>query len=68
MADPGRGIDFDGHHRQCFFLFDETYAFSDTTISAGGKVGGWLAMGLLKYANITGCAILLFFWCCWALF
>ena len=44
-----------------FFLFDETYAFSDTTISAGGKIGGWLAMGLLKYANMTGCAILLFF-------
>ncbi|WP_320040970.1 DNA translocase FtsK 4TM domain-containing protein [uncultured Desulfobacter sp.] len=44
-----------------FFLFNETYAFSDTTISAGGKVGGWLATGLLKYANITGCAILLFF-------
>lgn len=44
-----------------FFLFDETYAFSDTTISAGGKVGSWLAAFLLKYANITGCAILLCF-------
>ena len=44
-----------------FFLFNETYAFSDTTISAGGKVGGWLAGVLLKYANITGCAIFLCF-------
>jgi S-DNA-T family DNA segregation ATPase FtsK/SpoIIIE len=44
-----------------FFLFNETYAFSDTTISAGGKVGNWLAAFLLKYANITGCAILLCF-------
>ena len=44
-----------------FFLFHETYAFSDTTISAGGEVGTWLAAFLLKYANITGCAILLCF-------
>lgn len=44
-----------------FFLFAETYAFSDTTISAGGKVGGWLAGVLLKYANITGCVIFLCF-------
>jgi len=44
-----------------FFLFNETYAFSNTTISAGGKVGGWLAGVLLKYANITGCVIFLFF-------
>lgn len=44
-----------------FFLFNETYAFSDTTISAGGKVGGQLAGVLLKYANITGCAIFLCF-------
>ena len=44
-----------------FFLFNETYAFSDTKISAGGKVGSWLAAFLLKYANVTGCAILLCF-------
>ncbi|NWH04589.1 DNA translocase FtsK [Desulfobacter latus] len=44
-----------------FFLFSETYAFSDTTISAGGKVGGGLAEVLLKYANVTGCAIFLCF-------
>ncbi|MDX9963083.1 DNA translocase FtsK [Desulfobacter postgatei] len=44
-----------------FFLFSETYAFSDTTISAGGKVGDWLAGVLLKYANITGCVIFLCF-------
>jgi len=44
-----------------FFLFNETYAFSDTTISAGGKVGTWLAAFLLKYANLTGCVILLCF-------
>lgn len=44
-----------------FFLFKETYAFSDTTISAGGRVGGQLAGGLLKYANTTGCGIFLFF-------
>ncbi|WP_020588366.1 DNA translocase FtsK [Desulfobacter curvatus] len=44
-----------------FFLFKETYALSDTTISAGGKVGGWLAGVLIKYANITGCVIFLCF-------
>jgi len=44
-----------------FFLFNETYAFSDTTISAGGEVGGRLAGVLLKYANITGCVIFLCF-------
>ena len=44
-----------------FFLFNETYAFYDTTISAGGKVGGRLAGGLLKYANNTGSAIFLCF-------
>jgi len=44
-----------------FFLFDETYAFSDTTISAGGKIGGRLAEVLLKYANTTGCAVFLCF-------
>ncbi|MGD9824742.1 DNA translocase FtsK [Desulfobacter sp.] len=44
-----------------FFLFKETYAFSDTTISAGGRVGGRFAGVLLKYANTTGCAILLCF-------
>ena len=44
-----------------FFLFNETYAFSNTTIAAGGKVGGWLAGALLKYANITGCVIFLCF-------
>ena len=44
-----------------FFLFDKTYAFYDTTISAGGKVGGGLAGGLIKYANNTGCAVFLCF-------
>ncbi len=44
-----------------FVLFDETYAFSNTTISAGGQVGGWLAGVLLKYANLTGGVIFLCF-------
>ncbi|WP_321491327.1 DNA translocase FtsK [uncultured Desulfobacter sp.] len=44
-----------------FSLFRQTYAFSDTSISAGGNLGGRLAVVLLKYANITGCATFLFF-------
>ena len=44
-----------------FSLFNDSYAFSDTTISAGGQIGGRLAAVLLKYANITGCAVFLFF-------
>ncbi|WP_035236845.1 DNA translocase FtsK [Desulfobacter vibrioformis] len=44
-----------------FFLFKKNYVFSDTTISAGGRVGGRFAELLLKYANTTGSAIFLFF-------
>ncbi len=44
-----------------FFLFKDTYQFSDTVISAGGVVGNGLADALLKYANTMGCAVVLSF-------
>ena len=44
-----------------FFLFKESYPFSDSVISAGGVVGGRLADALLRYANVTGCTVVLCF-------
>ncbi|OQY50687.1 MAG: cell division protein FtsK [Desulfobacteraceae bacterium 4572_89] len=44
-----------------FFLFKDIYAFSNTTVSAGGVIGRTLTSFLLKYANITGCIIILIF-------
>lgn len=44
-----------------FYLFRDAYHFSDTMISAGGVVGHGLTAFLLKYANITGCVIILSF-------
>jgi S-DNA-T family DNA segregation ATPase FtsK/SpoIIIE len=44
-----------------FFLFKDAYAFSNTMIPAGGVIGRVLTSFLLKYANITGCVIILIF-------
>ncbi len=43
------------------FLFKNNYPVLDTTISSGGVIGIALASFLLKYANITGCIIVLLF-------
>ena len=44
-----------------FFLFKEAYKFHGTTISAGGIAGSFLTSVLLRYANLTGCVIILSF-------
>ncbi len=44
-----------------FYLFKDAYHFSNTVISAGGIIGRVLTAFLLKYANITGCVIILSF-------
>ncbi len=44
-----------------FYLFKDAYHFSNTVISAGGIIGRVLTAVLLKYANITGCVIILSF-------
>ena len=44
-----------------FYLFKDAYHFSDTVIQAGGIIGRVLTAVLLKYANITGCVIILSF-------
>ena len=44
-----------------FYLFKEAYHFRSSMISAGGISGRFLAEGLLRYANLTGCVIVLFF-------
>jgi len=43
------------------FLFKNNYPVLDTTISSGGVIGIALTSFLLKYANITGCIIVLLF-------
>ena len=43
------------------FLFKDNYNLLDTTISSGGIIGIFVASFLLKYANITGCIIILTF-------
>ncbi|MCG8683864.1 MAG: DNA translocase FtsK 4TM domain-containing protein, partial [Desulfobacterales bacterium] len=44
-----------------FYLFKDGYHFSNTIMPAGGVIGKWLTGFLLKYANITGCVIILIF-------
>lgn len=44
-----------------FFLFKDDYQFLSTTISSGGVIGISVTSFLLKYANITGCIIILAF-------
>ncbi len=44
-----------------FFLFKDAYPMLGTTISSGGVIGISFTSFLLKYANITGCIILLVF-------
>jgi S-DNA-T family DNA segregation ATPase FtsK/SpoIIIE len=44
-----------------FFLFKEAYHFQDTIIAAGGITGSFLTSALLRYANLTGCVIILSF-------
>ncbi|MDD9300986.1 MAG: DNA translocase FtsK 4TM domain-containing protein [Desulfobacter sp.] len=44
-----------------FYLFKDAYHFSNTLIPAGGILGQGLTAFLLKYANITGCVIILSF-------
>ncbi len=41
------------------FLFKDDYSILNTTISSGGIIGITVASFLLKYANITGCIIIL---------
>ncbi len=41
------------------FLFKDDYTILNTTISSGGIIGITAASFLLKYANITGCIIIL---------
>jgi len=43
------------------FLFKNDFPVLDTTISSGGVIGIALTSFLLKYANITGCIIVLLF-------
>ena len=43
------------------FLFQDSYNLLDTTISSGGVIGTFLTSFLLKYANVTGCIIILTF-------
>jgi len=43
------------------FLFKDKYSVLGTTISSGGVVGIAITSFLLKYANITGCIIILLF-------
>ncbi|MBU1193914.1 MAG: DNA translocase FtsK 4TM domain-containing protein [Proteobacteria bacterium] len=43
------------------FLFKDTYSILDTTVSSGGIISINFTSFLLKYANITGCIILLIF-------
>ena len=42
-----------------FFLFKDDYSILNTTVSSGGIIGITVASFLLKYANITGCIIIL---------
>ena len=44
-----------------FFLFKDTYPLLGTHISSGGVMGIAVTSFLLKYANITGCIIILVF-------
>jgi len=44
-----------------FFLFRDAYHFSNTVMPAGGVIGSAFTGFLLKYANITGCVIVLSF-------
>ncbi|WDP89248.1 MAG: DNA translocase FtsK 4TM domain-containing protein [Desulfobacter sp.] len=44
-----------------FYLFRDAYRFSNTLMPAGGVVGTAVTGFLLKYANITGCIIVLAF-------
>ncbi len=44
-----------------FFLFKEVYKVHGTTIAAGGVTGSLLTSVLLRYANLTGCVIILSF-------
>jgi len=44
-----------------FFLFRDAYYFSNTVMPAGGVIGSAFTGFLLKYANITGCVIVLSF-------
>ena len=44
-----------------FFLFKDDYSVLGTTISSGGVIGIAVTSFLLKYANITGCIIILLF-------
>ncbi len=44
-----------------FFLFKDDYSVLGTTISSGGIIGIAFTSFLLKYANITGCIIILIF-------
>ncbi len=43
------------------FLFKDNYPVLGTTISSGGVIGIAVTSFLLKYANITGCIIILMF-------
>jgi S-DNA-T family DNA segregation ATPase FtsK/SpoIIIE len=43
------------------FLFKDNYPVLDTSISSGGIIGISTTSFLLKYANITGCIIILIF-------
>ena len=43
------------------FLFKDDYPLWGTTISSGGIIGNTFTSFLLKYANITGCIIVLLF-------
>jgi S-DNA-T family DNA segregation ATPase FtsK/SpoIIIE len=44
-----------------FFLFKDAYPILGTLVSSGGVVGIGITSFLLKYANITGCIIILMF-------
>jgi len=44
-----------------FFLFKDAYHFSNTVMPAGGIIGQTFTQALLKYANATGCVIVLTF-------